>query len=44
MGFIGPKRHSDKTGDISEAAIITRLLRSGYVVITPYGKIIGMIW
>jgi hypothetical protein len=38
MGFIGPKRHTDKTGDISEAAIITRLLRSGYVVLTPYGK------
>jgi PD-(D/E)XK nuclease superfamily protein len=33
-----PKRHADKTGDISEAAIITRLLQSGYVVLTPYGK------
>jgi len=38
MGFIGPKRHTDKTGDISEAAIITRLLQSGYIVLTPYGK------
>ncbi len=38
MGLYGPKRHTDKTGDISEAAIITRLLQSGYVVLTPYGK------
>ncbi len=38
MGFSGPKRHTDKTGDISEAAIIARLLQSGYVVLTPYGK------
>jgi hypothetical protein len=38
MGLIGPKRHTDKTGDISEAAIITRLLQSGYIVLTPYGK------
>jgi len=38
MGLSGPKRHTDKTGDISEAAIITRLLQSGYVVLTPYGK------
>jgi hypothetical protein len=38
MGLFGPKRHTDKTGDISEAAIITRLLKSGYVVFTPYGK------
>ncbi len=33
-----PKRHTDKTGDISEAAIITRLLQSGYVVLSPHGK------
>src|SRR5260370_41897787 len=38
MGLSGPKRHTDKTGDISEAAIITRLLQSGYVGLTPYGK------
>ncbi len=38
MGFSRPKRHTDKTGDISEADIITRLLQSGYVVLTPYGK------
>ncbi len=38
MELIGPKRHTDKTGDISEAAIITRLLQSGYIVLTPYGK------
>ena len=38
MGLSGPKRHTDKTGDISEAAIITCLLQSGYVVLTPYGK------
>ncbi len=38
MVLSGPKRHTDKTGDISEAAIITRLLQSSYVVLTPYGK------
>ena len=38
MGLSGPKRHTDKTGDISEAAIIARLLQSGNVVLTPYGK------
>jgi len=38
MGLIGPKRHTDRTGDISEAAIITRLLQAGYVVLTPNGK------
>jgi hypothetical protein len=32
------KRHTDKTGDISEVAIIMRLLQTGYVVLTPYGK------
>ena len=38
MEHFRPKRHTDKTGDISEAAIITRLLQSGYIVLTPYGK------
>jgi PD-(D/E)XK endonuclease len=38
MALLRPKRHTDKTGDISEAAIITRLLQSGYIVLTPYGK------
>src|SRR5438270_12022075 len=38
MELLSPKRHTDKTGDISEAAIITRLLQSGYIVLTPYGK------
>lgn len=32
------RRHTDKTGGISEAAIIVRLLRAGYIVLTPYGK------
>ena len=36
--IVGPRRHTDKTGDISEAAIITRLLQSGYVVLSPHGK------
>jgi len=38
VGLLRPKRHTDKTGDISEAAIVTRLLQSGYVVLTPHGK------
>lgn len=38
MEPVGPKRHTDKTGDISEAAIIVSLLRAGYCVLTPYGK------
>lgn len=38
MRLVGPKRHTDRTGDVSEAAIITRLLQAGYVVLTPYGK------
>jgi PD-(D/E)XK endonuclease len=38
MGSCDPKRHSDRMGDVSEAAIITRLLQAGYVVLTPYGK------
>ena len=38
MGLFGPKRHTDRMGDVSEAAIITSLLQAGYVVLTPYGK------
>jgi len=38
MGILAPKRHTDKTGDISEAAIVVRLLQIGYGVLTPYGK------
>ena len=38
MGLFGPKRHTDRIGDVSEAAIATRLLQAGYVVLTPYGK------
>ena len=34
----GPKRHTQKTGDISESAAIHRLLQCGYVVLTPYGQ------
>lgn len=38
MELFGPKRHSDRTGDVSEATIIACLLQPGYVVLTPYGK------
>lgn len=38
MGQINLKRHTDKTGDISEAAITMRLLQAGYMVLIPYGK------
>ena len=38
MGVLGPKRHTQKTGDISESAVITRLLQCGYIVLTPYGQ------
>ena len=31
------KRHTKMIGEISEAAIITRFLQLGYVVLTPYG-------
>lgn len=31
------KRTTNSIGDISEAAIITRFLQLGYVVLTPYG-------
>jgi PD-(D/E)XK endonuclease len=38
MGLFRPKRHTDRVGDVSEAAIAARLLQAGYVVLTPYGK------
>jgi hypothetical protein len=38
MGILGPKRHTQKTGDISEATVVARLLQCGYVVLTPYGQ------
>ncbi len=38
MGPIGKgKRDTNNIGEISEAAIITRFLQLGYVVLTPYG-------
>lgn len=33
-----PKRHTQKTGDISESAVVTRLLQCGYDVLLPYGQ------
>jgi hypothetical protein len=38
MELFRPKRHTDRTGDVSEATIIARLLKAGYGVLTPYGK------
>jgi hypothetical protein len=38
MVLTGPKRHTQKTGDISESAAIHRLLQCGYVILTPYGQ------
>jgi PD-(D/E)XK endonuclease len=38
MGILGPKRHTQKTGNISESAVVTRLLQCGYFVLTPYGQ------
>ncbi len=35
--FGGVKRDTNRVGEISEAAIITRFLQLGYVVLTPYG-------
>ncbi len=35
--FGGVKRDTNRIGEISEAAIITRFLQLGYVVLTPYG-------
>ena len=37
LGIGKGKRDTNSIGDISEAAIITRLLQLGYVVLTPYG-------
>ncbi len=38
MGLLGKgKRDTNTVGEISEAAIITRFLQLGYVVLTPYG-------
>jgi hypothetical protein len=38
MGLLGKGKHdTNRTGEISEAAIITRFLQLGYVVLTPYG-------
>ena len=38
MGLLGKgKRDTNRVGEISEAAIITRFLQLGYVVLTPYG-------
>ncbi len=38
MGLLGGvRRDTNRKGEISEAAIITRFLQLGYVVLTPYG-------
>ena len=38
MGLLGrDKRDTKGIGEISEAAIITRFLQLGYIVLTPYG-------
>jgi PD-(D/E)XK endonuclease len=38
MGLLGKgKRDTNRIGEISEAAIITRFLQLGYVVLVPYG-------
>lgn len=38
MGMLGKGRQDSNTkGQISEAAITTRLLQAGYIVLTPYG-------
>ena len=39
MGLIGrgKKRDTNRTGEISESAIMTRFLELGYVVFVPYG-------
>ena len=38
MEIRSPRRHTQKTGDISEAAVVTRLLQCGYGVLLPYGQ------
>ncbi len=35
--FGGVRRDTNRIGEISESAIITRFLQLGYVVLTPYG-------
>ena len=38
MGLFGGVRHdTNRIGEISESALITRFLQLGYVVLTPYG-------
>jgi ribosomal protein S27E len=38
VGLLGKGKHdSNRKGEISESAIITRFLQCGYVVLTPYG-------
>ena len=38
MGLLGKaRRDTNAIGDISESAIVTRLLQLGYVVLTPFG-------
>ena len=39
MRPISPRRHTQKTGDISESAVVTRLLQCGYGVLMPYGQL-----
>ncbi|MGH2498225.1 MAG: group I intron-associated PD-(D/E)XK endonuclease [Ktedonobacteraceae bacterium] len=36
--MLGPRRHTQKTGDISEQACITRLLECSYMVLQPIGQ------
>jgi hypothetical protein len=38
MVLSGPKRHTQKMGDISEQAAITRLLQCSYIVLQPIGQ------
>ena len=38
MTVLGPRRHTQKTGDITEAACMTRLLECGYTVLQPIGQ------
>ncbi len=38
MTVTTPKRHTQKTGDISEYAAITRLLECGFTVLQPVGQ------
>lgn len=38
METFATRRHTQKTGDISESAVVTRLLQRGYDVLLPYGQ------